>query len=262
LFVCGVILFTRGFLLSRSGLPNVSTCDDYGFCQNIKYNSELSLYPENLHCLDRDQIRLLSPLDLKYNCKDTDQKVIILVVDALRYDFVEYNTSLENDKRLPYQNQMPVFHQLLDRFPNNSRLFKFLAHPPTTTMQRLKGLTTGSLPTFIDASSNFGTNEIDEDNILSQIRAKGKNVVLMGDDVWTSLFPNISIRQFPFPSFNMFDLDTVDNAVISLLKREIYEKDWHILVAHMLGVDHCGHAYGPMHSEMTRKLQQVNDFVK
>ena len=34
---------------------------------------------------------------------------------------------------------------------------RFLADPPTTTMQRLKGLTTGSLPTFIDVSANFAS---------------------------------------------------------------------------------------------------------
>ena len=33
------------------------------------------------------------------------------------------------------------------------------------TMQRLKGLTTGSLPTFIDVGSNFGSTAISEDNI-------------------------------------------------------------------------------------------------
>jgi predicted AlkP superfamily pyrophosphatase or phosphodiesterase len=32
-------------------------------------------------------------------------------------------------------------------------------------MQRLKGLTTGSLPTFIDVGSNFGSSAISEDSI-------------------------------------------------------------------------------------------------
>ena len=52
----------------------------------------------------------------------------------------------------------------------HGRLFEFLADPPTTTMQRLKGLTTGSLPTFIDLSSNFGSYAITEDNIIEQVR--------------------------------------------------------------------------------------------
>ena len=44
---------------------------------------------------------------------------------------------------------------------------RFVADPPTTTMQRLKGLTTGSLPTFIDMASNFGSHEVVEGRVLS-----------------------------------------------------------------------------------------------
>lgn len=64
---------------------------------------------------------------------------------------------------------MPIFNELLTNYPNNSRFFQFIADAPTTTMQRLKGMTTGSLPTFIDVGSNFATPEINEDNIIDQV---------------------------------------------------------------------------------------------
>jgi phosphatidylinositol glycan class O len=41
-----------------------------------------------------------------------------------------------------------------------------MADAPTTTMQRLKGMMTGGLPTFIDAGSNFESAAITEDNII------------------------------------------------------------------------------------------------
>ena len=67
----------------------------------------------------------------------------------------------------------------------HGELFEFLADPPTTTMQRLKGLTTGSLPTFIDASSNFGSYQVDEDNIIDQLtKNSNKDLIFMGDDTW------------------------------------------------------------------------------
>jgi GPI ethanolamine phosphate transferase 3 subunit O len=53
--------------------------------------------------------------------------------------------------------------------PNRTRLMNFIADPPTTTLQRLKGMTTGSLPTFIDIGSNFASPEINEDNIIDQV---------------------------------------------------------------------------------------------
>lgn len=70
---------------------------------------------------------------------------------------------------LPFENKLPIFNELLTNYPNNSRFFQFIADAPTTTMQRLKGMTTGSLPTFIDVGSNFATPEINEDNIIDQV---------------------------------------------------------------------------------------------
>ena len=39
--------------------------------------------------------------------------------------------------------------------------------PPTVTMQRLKGMTTGGLPTFIDMRENFESSAIAEDNLIA-----------------------------------------------------------------------------------------------
>ena len=48
----------------------------------------------------------------------------------------------------------------------------------------------GSLPTFIDAGSNFASSEIREDNIIAQLQSCGKKIVFMGDDTWMGLFPS------------------------------------------------------------------------
>lgn len=58
---------------------------------------------------------------------------------------------------------------MLTKYPQNARFMKLIADAPTTTLQRLKGITTGSLPTFIDIGSNFATAEINEDNIIDQV---------------------------------------------------------------------------------------------
>lgn len=34
------------------------------------------------------------------------------------------------------------------------------------------------------------------------------------------------------------------------------------MIAHFLGVDHCGHKHGPMHSEMGRKLLEMNRLIE
>lgn len=84
----------------------------------------------------------------------------------------------------------------------------------------------------------------------------------MGDSTWTELFPKRFVREYPFPSFNIFDLDSVDNAINAKLPEELAKDDWSLLVAHYLGVDHCGHTHGPLHSEMSRKLTEMNAVIK
>lgn len=109
---------------------------------------------------------------------------------------------------------MPIFDELLGRHGGRrTRRMKFIADPPTTTLQRLKGLTTGSLPTFIDIGSNFATPEINEDNIIDQLIAHNRTAVFMGDSTWTELYPRRFKREYPFPSFNIYDLDSVDQSM-------------------------------------------------
>jgi phosphatidylinositol glycan class O len=187
---------------------------------------------------------------------------VLIVIDALKFDFVYFDEKLTDHELLPYQNKLTVINDLLTKKPNYTRLFKFIADPPTTTMQRLKGLTTGSLPTFVDIGSNFATPEIHEDNLLDQIRAQNKNIVFLGDDTWSGLYPNRFIREYSYPSFNVWDLDSVDSGIMNHLLPEIVKKDWSLLVAHFLGVDHCGHRYGPYHSEMARKLSEMNHMIR
>ena len=129
-------------------------------------------------------------------------------------------------------------------------------------MQRLKGLTTGSLPTFMDVGNNFASDQINEDNVLFQARASGFGITQMGDDTWLGLFPTVFNKSYPYPSFDVWDLDTVDNGVEQHLHDEIKAENWNVLIAHCLGVDHCGHRYGPHHSEMKRKLLQMNTIIQ
>lgn len=84
----------------------------------------------------------------------------------------------------------------------------------------------------------------------------------MGDDTWTGLYPNRFERSYPFPSFNVYDLDTVDTGVTDNLYKEMSKNDWSLLIGHYLGVDHCGHRYGPDHEEMQRKLNEMNIVIK
>ncbi|KAJ2813072.1 mannose-ethanolamine phosphotransferase gpi13, partial [Coemansia furcata] len=223
--VAGFWLFSRGFLLTRMVLPHHSDPSRLPFANDTtQVNDEW--YPAKF------------------------ERAIILVVDALRIDYATWSPELDTlsgEHRLkPYHNRLPIIEALNSKSPDQTMLYRFRADPPTTTLQRLKGLTTGQLPTFIDAGSNFAGSAIDEDNWLQGLRrprrggGHGRNLVFLGDDTWTSLFPvelsdtramelNDTLwraqeeegrgwaRVRPFPSLNVWDLDTVDDGVFSRL---------------------------------------------
>lgn len=181
-FFISLLLFQHGFLLKRVELTARSSC---------------------LDVVSREACWLPAQY----------QRLIIILIDALRYDFVIPPGNISNT--FAYSGHMPTITRLLSDYNGecilglfNTKLFQltlflektvsfirlklidsavlmqFKADPPTTTMQRLKALTTGSLPTFIDISSNFASTAVMEDNWIDQIVRTNRSIVMLGDDTW------------------------------------------------------------------------------
>ena len=238
----GIWLFTGGFLLTRLVLEEHSSCTAPPIGSDLAHGNidEGCWHPKSF------------------------DKAVLILIDALRYDF-----TVPEDPATAhaFHNSFPFLYETARKSPQNAFLRPFIADPPTTTLQRLKGLTTGTLPTFIDAGSNFAGTAIDEDNLLAQLKTNGKRIAHLGDDTWWALFPDVFEGNISkaYDSFNVWDLHTVDNGVIDnifpLLETE-GKKDWDLLIGHCLGVDHAGHRYGPDHQAMTAKLQQMDGFIR
>ncbi|XP_052134647.1 uncharacterized protein LOC127753216 [Oryza glaberrima] len=227
-----IYLFTRGFLLTRTELDVHSHRDD-----RTGISPGCSSWPPP--AVDR---------------------LVIVVLDALRFDFVAPSTFFQ--ERQPWMDKLQVLQKLAADEKTSARIFKALADPPTTSLQRLKALTTGGLPTFIDVGNSFGAPAIVEDNIMHQFAKNGKRVVMMGDDTWIQLYPEHFNKSYPYPSFNVKDLDTVDNGVIEHLLPSLHKNDWDVLIAHFLGVDHAGHIFGVDSTPMIQKLEQYNRILE
>ncbi|XP_057302946.1 GPI ethanolamine phosphate transferase 3-like [Hydractinia symbiolongicarpus] len=252
IFVSALLLFAKGFLLKRVVVDNSSVCHKDNWMVGNLWNG----ISARIQVHQKPQpvcSRMLRP---KFN------KAILVIIDGLRYDFLQYDNNLDSSTTLPFQNKMKKLHHILNEEPGRGKLYKFEADPPTTTMQRIKGMTTGSLPTFIDAGTNFDSYQITEDNILDHALRKGMNISFMGCSTWTELFPNQFHRKIPFSALNVKDLDTIDYGIIKHLIPEVKRTDWSILIAHFLGVDHCGHRYGTHHPEMSRKLNEMDNVIR
>lgn len=222
--IASVYVFSNGFLIRRTSLNNTNSIS----------------YP---------------------NLKQFN-KTIILFVDALRFDFI-----FKSDQNKYFG--LPTVEKLIKEKSSNAKLFKFIADPPTTTMQRIKALMTGTLPTFIDAGSNFDSYLIEDDNLIAQLKTSNKSVMILGDDTWLSLFEsNLISQHHTYPSFNIKDLDTNDINVDENLKNIFHQQKhsdsfkWNLIIAHYLGLDHCGHTFGPKSPVLKRKLNDIDNTIK
>lgn len=85
----------------------------------------------------------------------------------------------------------------------------FTAHAtsPTITMPRIKAITTGSIPSFLDVILNFAESDTtstlaSQDTWLAQMKAKQAGKMIMyGDDTWLKIFPDFFDRADGTSSF-------------------------------------------------------------
>ncbi|XP_056661997.1 GPI ethanolamine phosphate transferase 3 isoform X7 [Monodelphis domestica] len=121
--------------------------------------------------------------------------------------------------------------------------------------------TSGFLLTRLELTNHSSCQELPGKGTLVG-SGRGRRVVFMGDDTWEGLFPGAFSQAFFFPSFNVKDLHTVDNGILEHLYPTMDRDDWDLLIAHFLGVDHCGHKHGPHHPEMAKKLNQMDQMLQ
>lgn len=214
-------------------------------------------------------------------------RLFVFVIDALRSDFVihkEYASCSHEP-----MNCFAYMQKLLLENSSQCSLYKLRSEPPTVTAQRLKALTTGTLPTFIDFRLNLDSSVITEDNIIDQLihsdrkASMNHSFLIYGDDTWKALFPSQFSEYHVFDSFNTKDLDTVDIGIYSHLWEDrkdwrisadivhddggckssvIRSSDWKLLITHFLGVDHIGHTYHAYHPKMSNRLKWMDEILE
>ncbi|CAM9911078.1 unnamed protein product, partial [Ectocarpus sp. 12 AP-2014] len=178
--------FTKGFFLTRVELERQSQCDIKSLLSpgELEHLSDVAIRQQHQRggtpsadTHQQQQQQQQEPLD---GCwlPPRFKRVVWVVVDALRYDFAAFSPPDHAGEGLQdkphsagarhYLNHLPVINEAIGgggagaggsnnkNDPSSSSafqgsggvLFQFEADPPTVTMQRLKGLTTGGLPTF------------------------------------------------------------------------------------------------------------------
>ncbi|PHH62423.1 hypothetical protein CDD81_7142 [Ophiocordyceps australis] len=182
-------------------------------------------------------------------------RLVFMVVDALRSDFVYSNGS--------------GFHFTQSLIRNGTAMpFTANARSPTVTMPRIKSMTTGSIPSFVDLILNIdeadtSSSLASQDTWLAQLKISEKGKLLMyGDDTWLKLFPDTFDRHDGTTSFFVSDFTQVDKNVTRHVAPELENSDWSLMVLHYLGLDHIGHKAGPKSFHMVPKQREMDNVVE
>jgi predicted AlkP superfamily pyrophosphatase or phosphodiesterase len=101
----------------------------------------------------------------------TNRKVILLLADALREDFVEFDTNMKRyldlERYGAYKGKrLRLFRESKRMHPQNTLFFPFKSEMPTVTSVRVKGMLSGSISTFFETTTEFGAAKVTQDNVL------------------------------------------------------------------------------------------------
>lgn len=134
----------------------------------------------------------------KVQMEATYDRLVFVVLDALRSDFVYGSNS-----QFKFLNR-----KIAER--DNCIGFIAKAKAPTVTLPRLKALTSGSQPVFLDLILNFDEASISsgnsqtgvhQENWVGKLKEAGKRIKFYGDDTWIRMFPDAFEASVPVHSF-------------------------------------------------------------
>ncbi|KAI9317081.1 alkaline-phosphatase-like protein [Dichotomocladium elegans] len=182
-------------------------------------------------------------------------RLIFIVIDALRNDFI--------------LGQESAFDFVKSRIESGeAEAFTAKATAPTVTMPRIKALTTGTIPSFLDAILNIAESDTSsslqyQDNWVHQLKfSDNRTIHFFGDDTWIRLFPDMFTEKEGTTSFYVSDTVEVDFNVTRHIKPVLSKQDWDAVIFHYLGLDHVGHTGGPRSPLMKPKQREMDQVIE
>lgn len=206
--------------------------------------------------LKNDSKFIVNP-EVQLASKPVFKKLVLVVIDALRSDFLFQKDS----------SDFEFLHGLL----NSGEAWGYTAYsnPPTVTLPRLKGITTGSAPNFLDAILNVAEDDTssnlkEQDSLLKQFHTHHYKMNFFGDDTWLKLFPLEFFSEYDGTnSFFVSDFEEVDFNVTRHVPYQMeHQKNWDVLILHYLGLDHIGHKGGSKSHFMPSKHREMDSVIK
>ncbi|KAF7255789.1 hypothetical protein EG68_07005 [Paragonimus skrjabini miyazakii] len=175
-------------------------------------------------------------------------RFVLVVIDGLRSDL------LFSPQYAPY---WPILRSYMSSLPSSCSV-SFI-QPPTVTVPRIKAITSGRVPKFVDVLQNLNAHSMHEDNWVHRLSHKGWLLEFYGDDTWIKLFPDSFKRFDGTTSFFVNDYYQVDENVTRHLNGLFQRREtWDGVILHYLGLDHIGHVEGPNGRSIRGKLLEMD----
>lgn len=186
-------------------------------------------------------------------------KMVFMLIDALRADFV-YDV-----RRFPLG-----FNWLRSVMREDAMSVVAMAAAPTVTLPRLKALTAGTAPVFLDllfnlneSSSNLTSPSQAMDSWVERLYGQSHSILHYGDDTWLRLFPGLLHPDSKGThSFLVTDTVECDRNVTIHLDAALERRDWTALSLHYLGLDHVGHVGGITSPLLVPKMQEMDGIAR
>ncbi|KAF5397283.1 GPI ethanolamine phosphate transferase 2 [Paragonimus heterotremus] len=198
--------------------------------------------------LPADQVHSKYAHEAFDNNSVTVTRFFLVVIDGLRSDL------LFSPQYAPY---WPILRSHMSSLPSSCAV-SFI-QPPTVTMPRIKAITSGRVPKFVDVLQNLNPHSMLEDNWVHRLSHKGWLLEFYGDDTWIKLFPDSFKRFDGTTSFFVNDYYQVDENITRHLNGLFQRPEtWDGVILHYLGLDHIGHVEGPNGRSIRGKLLEMD----
>ena len=175
--------------------------------------------------------------------EEKSHKVVLIVIDALRFDLL---INQGEDPDIPEgweQHQLFNFMDALKKNPDNSVIFKAYVDAPTLTTARVPSMMSGNFPLKASNFHHFGGLPVTEDNLLYQAKKAGRKIYYGGDPLWPTFYPNEFIDSLAIRGYDIKSAD-VDDEAFDFLWNIFDNKEFDFLIGHLLGIDHIAHSAG------------------
>jgi len=217
------------------------------------------LFMTQLKLGDTSHFNLLSKDDSPWFKPKT--KVVFMVIDGLRFDYLLDFDNLDHDERLKV-NKFNKLNQAFSQDPEKFVVFRTFSDFPTMTVMRVPCLMTGNIPSRANIVTAFGPISSKEDSVLRQLKLQDKKSYLAGDLTLFYYFGeylNVTTEM----SVDLFDNrnDKVDVGTHKAIKELIAQNDFDLLATHLLRIDHMGHAYSLYNDHVPTAIDDVDQLI-